>query len=140
MSDTHTSKSANVTSWMAQIVAALIMGQTLFFKFSGAPEPIALFTQLGAEPWGRIGTGVLELIAVILLLTPRSAALGGLLGMGLMVGAVGAHLTKLGIVFQDDGGTLFSMALITLLASTLVTFIRRRQLPIIGQRLAAAQS
>jgi hypothetical protein len=115
-------------SWTAQIIAAIIMGQTLFFKFTGAPEPVYIFTTLGAEPWGRLGTAVLELVAVVLLLTPRTALLGAALGMGLMFGAIGSHLTKLGIVVKDDGGLLFAMALVTFAACAAVVFIRRAQL------------
>ena len=118
--------------WAAQIVAAVILGQTLFFKFSGAAETIYIFETLGAEPWGRYASGIMEAIAVILLLTPRFAALGGLLTMGVMTGAIGAHLTKLGIVVMDDGGTLFVMALITFAAGTFVTWTRRKELPIPG--------
>lgn len=120
--------------WAAQIVAAVILGQTLFFKFSGAAETIYIFETLGAEPWGRIGSGVMEALAVIMLLTPRFAALGGLLTMGAMAGAIGAHLTKLGIEVMDDGGTLFIMALVTFAAGTLVAWSRRRELPLIGGR------
>ena len=119
--------------WAARIVAAAILGQTLFFKFSGAEETIYIFETLGAEPWGRIGSGVMEAIAVILLLTPRFAGIGGLLTMGVMAGAIGAHLTKLGIEVMDDGGTLFIMALITFAAGTFVAWSRRSQLPIIGR-------
>jgi len=124
-------------TWTLQIVAALIMGQTLFFKFSGAPEAVALFEELGAEPWGRWVTGVFELIAVVLLLIPRRAALGGLLTMGLMVGAIGSHLTKIGIVVGDDGGQLFGMAIVTLLAGAVVAWNRRAELPLVGCCLGA---
>ena len=121
-------------AWILQLVAAAILAQTLFFKFSGAPEAVALFEQLGAEPWGRIGVGLLELVAVVLLLVPRTAGLGGLLGLGLMVGALFSHATRLGIEVQDDGGALFAMAVVTLVASGLVVFLRRCELPVVGGR------
>lgn len=121
-------RALSVISWSAQIVAAGIMGQTLFFKFAGAPEPVYIFTTLGAEPWGRIGTGVLELAACVLLLLPRTAVLGALLGAGLMVGAITGHLTKLGIVVKDDGGLLFALAIITLAACATIAIIRRGHL------------
>ncbi len=117
-----------IASWVAQVLAAVIMGQTLFFKFSGAPEPIYIFTTLGVEPWGRFATAIFELIAVVLLLVPRAAALGGLLTIGLMVGAIGSHITKLGIVVKDDGGLLFGMAVVALVCGIAVTFLRRGQL------------
>ena len=128
-------KGSKVASWIAQLVAAVIMGQTLFFKFTAAPEPVAIFEKLGVEPWGRIGTGVLELVAVLLLVWPRAAALGGALTVALMGGAVMSHLTLLGIEVAGDGGTLFAMALVTLAAGSLVTWLRRADLPLIGERL-----
>ncbi|MGB0951738.1 MAG: DoxX family protein [Planctomycetota bacterium] len=117
---------------VARLVAAVILGQTLFFKFTGAEESVHIFTTLGAEPWGRIGSGVAELIAVLLLLMPRTAAIGGAMTVGLMVGAVGSHLGPLGIDVQGDGGTLFTMALIALVAGAVVAWIGRRELPIVG--------
>ncbi len=116
-----------IATWAAQIAAAAIMGQTLFFKFTGAPEPVYIFTTLGVEPWGRYGTAVFELIAVALLLIPKTAPLGAALGVGLMVGAVGSHLTKLGIVVKDDGGLLFGLGVAALAACVAVLVIRREQ-------------
>lgn len=123
-------------SWIAQIVAAVILGQTLLFKFSGAQESVELFEQLGAEPWGRWAVGTFEALAVLLLLVPRTAALGGLAAVGLMVGALGSHLTVLGIEHDGDGGLLFALALVTLLAGATVAWLRRRELPIVGRALA----
>lgn len=119
----------------AQIVAAVILAQTLFFKFSGAPEAVATFTKLGVEPWGRIGLGVVELVTALLLLVPRFAAVGGVVTVGLMLGAIGSHLGPLGIEVQGDGGQLFAMACITLLAGLVVTWARRRELPVVGPKL-----
>lgn len=127
-------KKQKVLSWVCQLIAAAILGQTLFFKFTGAPESVYIFEQLGAEPWGRIGSGLLELIAVILLLIPRTGALGGLLAMFLMLGAIGSHLTTLGIVVQDDGGLLFGLGIVTFGCATVVTFLHRRDLPVVGNR------
>lgn len=135
-------RGAKTVSWIAQIVAAVILGQTLFFKFTAAPESVHIFETLGAEPWGRIGSGVFELLAVVLLLRPRTAALGGVLAMGVMAGAIGSHLTKLGIEIvvngESDGGLLFILACVTFVAGALVAWLRRAQLPIVGARLAAA--
>ena len=124
------SPSAKIASWIAQLVAAAILGQTLFFKFTGAEESKYIFSRLGVEPWGRIGTGVLELIAVFLLLTPRTAVYGAVLALGLMGGAIMTHLTKLGIEVQGDGGLLFILAVVVLLAALTVVAIRFRELPI----------
>ena len=124
-------------SWLCQIIAAGILGQTLYFKFSGAPESVYIFTTLGAEPVGRIASGVLEAVAVLLLLNPRTPALGAGLSIALMVGAIGAHLTRLGIEVQGDGGTLFGLAVTVAIASAIVLGIRRRELPVVGHLLGA---
>ncbi len=125
-------KNAKRISWVAQVIAAAILGQTLFFKFTGAPESIYIFTKLGAEPWGRIGSGLLEAISVFLLLSGRWTVQGAVLAVGLMMGAIGAHLTTLGIVVQGDGGTLFVLAWTVLISATVVLAIRRAQIPVIG--------
>ncbi|WP_428656960.1 DoxX family membrane protein [Runella sp.] len=106
-------KTKRIISWIAQVVAAIIMLQTLWFKFTGAEESIYIFSKLGAEPYGRIGSGIIELIAGILLLTPRYCWVGAGLGLGTMAGAILSHLTLLGIDVLGDGGQLFAMALIT---------------------------
>lgn len=120
-------------SWFFQIVAAAILFQTLFFKFTGAPESKFIFTALGAEPWGRIAAGVIELIAGILLLIPGTIVYGAALASGAMIGAIIAHLTKLGLIVQDDGGLLFTLAITVLVSSGLVLGFRRTELPIIGR-------
>lgn len=112
-------------SWTAQIIAAIILGQTLFFKFSGAEESVALFTKLGVEPFGRYGAGAMELITVILLLNARWAWIGAILGIGTMSGAILAHLTVLGIESAGDGGYLFSLAVITLICCLTVAYVRK---------------
>lgn len=125
----------NGLSWILQVVAALILLQTLFFKFTGAEESKYIFTTLGIEPWGRIGTGVLELIAAGLLLTPRTVTIGAILSCGLMGGAIMGHLTKLGIVVKDDGGLLFGLACTVLISCAVVILIRREQIPVVGNWL-----
>ncbi len=124
---THT-----IASWIFQIIAAAILAQTLFFKFSGAEESKYIFTTLGAEPWGRIASGCAELVAVILLLAPRAVTLGALLALGVMTGAIGSHLTKLGIVVKDDGGLLFVLALTVFACSAIVLVLRRCEIPVLG--------
>ena len=128
-------RTATLLSWACQLTAAAILGQTLFFKFTGAPESRYIFSTLGLEPWGRIGTGVVELIAVALLLYPKTPVLGAVLAVGLMGGAILSHLTRLGIEVQGDHGLLFKLALTVLLASLLIVTLRRRELPLIGHRL-----
>jgi len=106
------SKRAILFFWSLRILAAIILLQTLFFKFSAAEESVYIFSTLGMEPWGRIGSGVIELIASILLLIPRTTAIGAVLGLGVMSGALFFHLTRLGIVVRDDHGQLFIYALL----------------------------
>ena len=55
---------------------------------------------------------------------------------GIMVGAIGAHLTVLGIAVQGDGGLLFSLAVIVFLAGVGVVGMHRRELPLLA-RVAA---
>ena len=129
------SKPEAVVSWILQLVAAAILFQTLFFKFTGAEESVYIFTKLGMEPWGRIGSGVAELIACILLLVPRTVPLGALLALGVISGAIVSHLTKLGIVVKDDGGLLFGLAVVVFVASAIVLVIRRAQIPVVGAAL-----
>lgn len=101
-----------IISWALRIIAAIILLQTLFFKFTAAPESVHLFTKLGAEPWGRIGTGIIELITSILLLIPSTIIWGTLLGAGVMAGAILSHIAVLGIASEGDGGQLFILAII----------------------------
>ena len=115
----------SIAPWVLRILAALIMLQTLYFKFSGAEESVYIFSQLGMEPWGRIGTGIFELIASILILYPRTTFIGSALAIGLMLGAISVHFLKLGIVVKDDGGQLFIYALIVLVSSIILAVIYR---------------
>lgn len=126
------SQTATIASWVLQFVAAAILAQTLFFKFTGAEESRYIFSTLGAEPWGRIASGVAELVAVVLLLTPRTVPFGALLSLGMMAGALGSHLTKLGLVVRNDGGLLFGLAVTVFVSSAAILVIRRRQIPLVG--------
>src|SRR5262244_1593441 len=101
-----------VVSWICRVAAAVILLQTLFFKFTAAPESVYIFTKVDAEPWSRIGSEIVELIAASLLLTPRFNWLGSLVALGVMAGAIVSHLTILGIEVQEDKGLLFVLALI----------------------------
>ncbi|HET9432391.1 MAG TPA: DoxX family protein [Chitinophagaceae bacterium] len=116
---------STIAPWVLRIIAAVIMLQTLYFKFSGSEESVYIFSQLGMEPWGRMATGILELIASILILYPKTTFFGSVLAIGLMLGAVGAHLTKLGIEVKNDGGQLFIYGLLVLLSSFILAIIYR---------------
>ena len=119
-------KYTTIIIWALRLLAAVIMLQTLYFKFSGHEQSIRLFTQLGMEPWGRIGTGVMELIASALILFPRTTGYGAALGAGLMAGAIFFHLTSLGIVFDGDAW-LFIYAVACFLCCPILFIIYRQQ-------------
>ncbi|HEX5003193.1 MAG TPA: DoxX family protein [Bacteroidia bacterium] len=106
-------------------IAALIMLQTLYFKFSAAAESVYIFSALGAEPAGRIASGIAELVASILLLIPSTRPAGGLLGMGIMAGAILSHLLVLGIEVMNDGGQLFIYAIVTFTCCSVIVVMNR---------------
>src|ERR1043165_3273800 len=126
-------KAQRIISWVLQIAVAAILFQTLFFKFTGAEESKYIFTTVGAEPGGRIASGVLELIAVILLLIPSTVTLGALLALAAASGAIMTHLTKLGIVVRGDGGLLFALAVTIFISSVIILLLRRAEIPGIGK-------
>ncbi|MFE3848123.1 DoxX family protein [Flavobacterium sp. LB3P45] len=117
-----------ILSWVLRITVAIILLQTLYFKFTGAEESIYIFSALGVEPYGRIGTGILELITVILILMPTTTLLGAVLGSGIMVGAILSHLFVLGIEVEGDAGTLFALANLTLFSCLTLIFLNRDKL------------
>jgi hypothetical protein len=120
-----------------QFVVAAILLQTLFFKFTGAAESVYIFSTLGAEPWGRIGSGVVELIAAILLLVPATVTVGAALALAVIAGAILSHLTILGIEVQGDGGLLFVLALTVFVASAVILVLRRNEIPVVGMWLSS---
>jgi uncharacterized membrane protein YphA (DoxX/SURF4 family) len=127
------SKAKLVLSWICRATAAVILLQTLFFKFTGAEESVYIFTKLGMEPAGRYASGVVELIAAVLLLFQCHAWLGALLATGVMSGAIVSHLTVLGISVENDGGLLFCLAIVVLLCSLVVLLLHWRQIPIVSR-------
>lgn len=114
--------------WLVKLIAVIILLQTLFFKFTAAPESVYIFSTLGIEPFGRIGSGIVELIASVLILIPRTTLLGAVLGFGTMVGAILSHVLVLGIEVQKDKGLLFTLAVITLLCCLLLMYWERNKL------------
>ncbi len=118
-----------------RIIVAVILIQTLRFKFSAHPDSVYIFTKVGLEPFGRIGIGVLELISAILILIPRTIWAGAGLTLGILGGAIMMHLTQLGIEINNDGGTLFYMALGTFIISAIILFDQRKNIPFIGEKL-----
>ncbi len=120
--------------WVLRLVASAIMLQTLFFKFTSAPESIYIFETVGLEPFGRYASGVAELIASILLLMPRTTWLGALIGLGVISGAIMSHLTVLGIEVMGDGGTLFALAIVVFISCAILLFLHRKEIPVIGDK------
>ncbi len=114
--------------WILRIIAAVIMLQTLFFKFTASEESVYIFSQIGMEPWGRIGSGILELVASVLILYPRTTAYGAVLGCGLMAGAIYFHFTKLGFAVMNDGGQLFIYALLVFASCSALAVIYRKDI------------
>lgn len=121
----------NMLSWVVRIIAAVILLQTLYFKFTGHEDSVYIFSQLGLEPAGRIGIGVLELITAILLVWPRTAGIGAVLGLGVISGAIFAHLTQLGIEVNGDGGTLFYLAVTVFVCCLIAAILHRKEIPVI---------
>jgi len=115
--------------WIVKLVAVIILLQTLYFKFTAAPESVYIFSTLGIEPFGRIGSGIVELIASILILIPRTTLLGAVLGFATMLGAIFSHIFALGIEVQNDGGTLFILAVITLFCCLILIYNQKDKIP-----------
>lgn len=129
------SSTLSIVSWVCRVAVAVILLQTLFFKFTGAEESKYIFTTLlgpDLEAFGRLGSGFVELIAAVLLVVPRTAWMGAFLSLGTISGAILSHLTMLGIVVKDDGGLLFALAVTVFVLSALALLIHRRELPILG--------
>jgi len=115
--------------WIVKLIAIAILVQTLFFKFTAAEESVYIFQTLGIEPLGRIGSGIVELIASILILIPRTTLLGAILALGTMLGAIFSHIFVLGIEVKDDGGTLFALAIITLICCLILVYNQKNKIP-----------
>lgn len=121
--------------WALRLIPSIILLQTLFFKFTGNEESVYIFTTLGIEPLGRILSGICELIAAVLIVVPRTTAIGSLIAAGVMIGAILSHIVILGIEVKGDGGLLFLLALITFICASLLMVLNKSQLvklPLIG--------
>jgi hypothetical protein len=130
------SSKIKIISWTLRLIVAIILFQTLFFKFTGAEESKYIFSTVLSpelEAYGRIGSGLVELIAVVSLLLPKTVWLGAILSLGTISGAIMSHLTKLGLEVKGDGGLLFALAVTVFVGSALILLIHRREIPVIGQ-------
>ena len=148
MATRPTARWLKALSWACRLIAAVILLQTLFFKFTAAPESVYIFTKLGqflnhylpslsvdrVQVYARLGSGIMELFAAILLLVPRSVWAGAVLAMAATGGAIFSHLTFLGLVVMNDGGLLFALALIVFGTSAIAIFMHRSQIPVLGRR------
>ncbi len=128
----------NILSWILRIAAAAILLQTLYFKFTGAPESIYIFETVGMEPFGRYASGIAELLAAILFFIPGFTWLGALIGLGVMSGAIMSHLTVLGIEVQGDGGLLFALAIVVFICCAILLYLYRRDIPVFGSRFSGS--
>ena len=117
----------NTISWVLRLTVAIILLQTLYFKFTAHPDSVHIFSALKVEPWGRIGLGIVELLTAILILYPKTKIIGMIYSLGIIVGAVFAHLFVLGVNVENDGGSLFTLALIVLIASTIFLIIHKTE-------------
>ena len=134
------SSTITVISWACRLAVAVILFQTLFFKFTGAEESKYIFSTVLSpelEAYGRIGSGVVELLAVFLILLPRTAWLGALLSLSTITGAIFSHLTKLGIEVKGDGGLLFALAVAVFILSAIVLMLHRREVPLLGHAFSS---
>ena len=120
-----------LTSWALRLIVAVILLQTLFFKFTASPESVYIFRKMGTEPWWRWGQGIWELCAAIFLLAPRFVWLGGMLTIGAMGAAILSHLTWLGVSVQGDHGLLFCMALVTCAGGFVSLILHRHSIPFV---------
>ncbi len=122
-------------SLLVQLIIATIYLQTLYFKFSAAPESVYIFTKLGLEPFGRIGIGILELIVSILILLPNTRLVGSIISLGLISGAIFSHLGPLGIEVQGDGGQLFFLSIIIFVGSLVLILLDFQELIVLKKRI-----
>ncbi len=120
-------KTKNIISWILRLTVAIILIQTLYFKFTAHPDSVQIFSTLGVEPWGRIGLGIVELFTAILILLPTTKNIGMMLSLGIIIGAVVSHLIVLGINVSNDGGGLFILAIIVLVASGIYLFMHKEE-------------
>jgi uncharacterized membrane protein YphA (DoxX/SURF4 family) len=117
-----------------RVAVAIVFAQTLFFKFTAHPDSVYIFTKVGLEPYGRIGIGILELISAVLILIPSTIWAGALVALGIISGAILMHLTILGIEINNDGGTLFFMAIGVFISSLIILWNQRKNIPFIGSK------
>lgn len=125
----------NSISWVLRLTVAIILLQTLYYKFTAHPDSVHIFSALGVEPWGRITLGIIELITSILILLPKTKIIGMATSLGIILGAVFSHILVLGVNVSNDGGALFSLALIVLIASTIFLIMYKKELILVTSKI-----
>jgi hypothetical protein len=114
-------------SWALRLTVAIILLQTLYFKFTAHPDSVHIFSALGVEPWGRVSLGIVELITAILILLPRTKIIGMLNSLGIIIGAIVSHLLVLGVNVGNDGGGLFILAIMVLIFSSTYLLMHKNE-------------
>jgi hypothetical protein len=134
------SKAFVLSSWALRLIVAVILLQTLFFKFSAAKESVYIFSTLGMEPWGRIGSGMFELVASILLLVPSTLTVGAAMALAATGSAIFFHIARLGIALTPvgDHGELFALAVVVTVCSFGVLLLHRQELPLIRRSFSTS--
>ncbi len=123
-----------IVIFLVKFLITIIVGQTLFFKFSGAVESIYIFSVLGVEPWGRLALGVLELLSLVFLWIPKTTLYALILILGMMSGAIASHLFILGIEIMGDKGELFILGVVTWLCTAVLLFIKREEIKLLSMK------
>ena len=123
-------KTTTIISWVLRLAIAIIFIQTLYFKFTAHPDSVYIFSELGVEPYGRVGLGIIELITAILLMVNSTKIIAIFLSIGIIIGAIGSHILVIGTSVQGDGGGLFALAWVVLLAGIVLLFIHKKELNI----------
>lgn len=118
----------NSISWILRLTVAIILLQTLYFKFTAHPDSVYIFSKLGVEPWGRIGLGIIELITAVLILLPKTKLIGMLNSLGIILGEIFSHILIIGFDVKNDGGGLFTLAIIVLISSIIFLIINKEEL------------
>ena len=116
-----------------RVIVAFILIQTLRFKFTAHPDSVYIFEKVNLEPYGRISIGIIELMAGVLLLIPKTVCLGATFTIIVISGAIFMHLTILGIEINNDGGMLFITAIITFLSSIIILHYYRKDIPFVNK-------
>ncbi len=117
----------NKILWVLRLAISAILLQTLYYKFTAHPDSVFIFESLGVEPFGRIGLGIIELITAILILINSTRILGLLLSLLIILGAIFSHFIVLGLQIANDGGGLFSLAIIVFICSVISLIILKEE-------------